>query len=224
MVCNDLFGLCHGFIYDDSTGFHGNHPWCTTIDHFHKSQNSLVSYPRKLHSHFCSERSVLGYGTGAFWDLWIRSIVTTSGCRHDSLRRMKTSWYWSIFGITGYLWGESLVIPLTNGQWSEALIVAWISAWTKCWRNSMMTSSNGNIFRVTGRLWGNSPVTGALMFSLICAWINAWVNNREAGDSKRYCVHYDVTVMSRGRLIKIFWRPIDVTVMLPWFQYIFNSE
>ena len=23
---------------------------------------------------------------------------------------------------------------------------------------------------------------GALMFSLICAWINAWVNNREAGD------------------------------------------
>ena len=23
---------------------------------------------------------------------------------------------------------------------------------------------------------------GALMFSLICAWINGWVNNREAGD------------------------------------------
>ena len=27
---------------------------------------------------------------------------------------------------------------------------------------------------------------GALMLSLICAWINAWVNNREAGDLRRY--------------------------------------
>ena len=27
---------------------------------------------------------------------------------------------------------------------------------------------------------------GALMFSLICVWINGWVNNREAGDLRRY--------------------------------------
>ena len=39
--------------------------------------------------------------------------------------------------------------------------------------------------------WG-----GALMFSLICVWINGWVNNREAGDLIRYRAHYDVTVMS----------------------------
>ena len=36
---------------------------------------------------------------------------------------------------------------------------------------------------------------GALMFSLICAWINGWVNNREAGDLRRHCVHCDVIVM-----------------------------
>ena len=30
------------------------------------------------------------------------------------------------------------------------------------------------------------------MFSLICVWINGWVNNREAGDLKRYRTHYDV--------------------------------
>ena len=36
---------------------------------------------------------------------------------------------------------------------------------------------------------------GALMFSLIFIWINGWVNNREAGDLKRYRAHYDVTVM-----------------------------
>ena len=70
----------------------------------------------------------------------------------------------------------------------------------------MMTSSNENIFRVTGPLWGNSPVPvnsrhkgqwrGALMFSLICARINDRVNNREAGDLRRLCAHYDVIVMS----------------------------
>ena len=37
---------------------------------------------------------------------------------------------------------------------------------------------------------------GSLMFSLICAWIRAWVNNRDAGDLRRHRTHYDVTVMS----------------------------
>ena len=51
--------------------------------------------------------------------------------------------------------------------------------------NYMVTSSNGNIFRVTGPLCEEFTFTGhkgqwrgALMFSLICAWINAWENNR----------------------------------------------
>ena len=36
---------------------------------------------------------------------------------------------------------------------------------------------------------------GALMFSLTYAWINDWVNNREAGDLRRQRGHYDVIVM-----------------------------
>ena len=36
---------------------------------------------------------------------------------------------------------------------------------------------------------------GPLMFSLICVWINDWVNNRETGDLRRYRAHCDVTVM-----------------------------
>ena len=36
----------------------------------------------------------------------------------------------------------------------------------------------------------------ALMFTLICVWINGCVNNREAGYLRRYCTHYGVTVMS----------------------------
>ena len=72
----------------------------------------------------------------------------------------------------------------------------------------MMTSSNGNSFRITGPLCGESPVPvksphkgqwrGALMFSLICVWINGWVNNREAGDLRRHRGHYDVNVMCYG--------------------------
>ena len=45
----------------------------------------------------------------------------------------------------------------------------------------------------------NSPHKGrwhrALMFSLICVWIYSWVNNREAGDLRRYRAHYDAIVM-----------------------------
>ena len=36
---------------------------------------------------------------------------------------------------------------------------------------------------------------GALMFSLIYAWMNGWVNNREVDDLRRQHAHYDVTVM-----------------------------
>ena len=40
---------------------------------------------------------------------------------------------------------------------------------------------------------------GALMFYLICAWINVWVNIREAGDLRRHRAHYDVIVMYMGK-------------------------
>ena len=37
---------------------------------------------------------------------------------------------------------------------------------------------------------------GALVFFFfICVWINGWVNNREAGDLRRYRAHYDVAIM-----------------------------
>ena len=43
----------------------------------------------------------------------------------------------------------------------------------------------------------NSPHKGqwraALMFCLICARINGWINNREAGDLRRHHTHFEVT-------------------------------
>ena len=55
-------------------------------------------------------------------------------------------------------------------------------------------------------VWGihwspvNSPHKGqwrgALVFPLICTWMNGWESNRDAGDLRRQRAHYDVTVIS----------------------------
>ena len=76
-------------------------------------------------------------------------------------------------------------------------------------------------------VWGNhrSPVNsphkgqwrGALMFSLICAWTNGWVNNRDAGYLRRHRAHYDVTVMQKGDSYVVIWGsdpPVSVPMLL----------
>ena len=61
----------------------------------------------------------------------------------------------------------------------------------------------------------NSPHTdqwrGALMFSLICAWTNGWVNNQDAGDLRRHRSHYGVTVMWCRIVIQWSGQPSDVS-------------
>ena len=70
----------------------------------------------------------------------------------------------------------------------------------------MLTSSSDNFFRVIDHFVRgihqspvNSPLKGqwrgALMFYLVCAWKNEWVNIRDAGDLRRHHAHYDATVM-----------------------------
>ena len=71
---------------------------------------------------------------------------------------------------------------------------------TSWWRHQMETFPRyWSFVRGIHRSPMNSPHKGqwrgALMFSLICAWINHWVNNREAGDLRRHRAHYDVIVM-----------------------------
>ena len=57
----------------------------------------------------------------------------------------------------------------------------------------------------------NGQWRGALMFSLISARINGWVNNREAGDLRRHRAHYDVIVM-------ICWTSDVWLVYAQWFS------
>ena len=56
---------------------------------------------------------------------------------------------------------------------------------------------------------------GALMFSLICVWINGWVNNREAGDLRRYLAHYDVIVMCVSKLGHHWFRKKSAACLVP---------
>ena len=83
---------------------------------------------------------------------------------------------------------------------SGPCVVAEVCGMFTWWRHQMETFS-----ALLGLCAGNSlvPVNspykgqwrGALVFSLIYAWINDWVNNREAGDLRRRRGHYDVIVM-----------------------------
>ena len=84
---------------------------------------------------------------------------------------------------------------------------------------------------------GNSPVSGefphkgqwrrALMFSRICAWINDWVNNGEAGDLRRYRTHYAVSVMSEiSEILVAQWTTsegkLEGPVNIEWFVEVDN--
>ena len=60
----------------------------------------------------------------------------------------------------------------------------WPFSW---WRHQMETLS-ASLAICAGNSW----------FTLICARINGWVNNREAGDLRRRCTHYDAIVMCKG--------------------------
>ena len=59
---------------------------------------------------------------------------------------------------------------------------------------------------------------GAFMFSLICVWINNWINNIEAGDLRRHHAHYDVIVMPTRRKSKFITFGLCVQNFGVWFN------
>ena len=71
----------------------------------------------------------------------------------------------------------------------------------------------------------NSPHNGqwrrAFMFSLICAWINHWVNNREAGYLRRHRAHNDVIVMGLVSLDSTIYNGMPLPE--PMFTKIFDA-
>ena len=96
---------------------------------------------------------------------------------------------------------------------TSLLIVSNGKTW---WRHQMETFS-ALLAICAGN--SNSPYKGqwrgALMFSLICAWISGWINNCEASDFRYYRTHYDVNVM----WVKIICSNVNsiYTIKLPYF-------
>ena len=86
-----------------------------------------------------------------------------------------------------------LVLTFYNG-------ITWALRRLTWWRHQMETFSSllalcaGNS-PVIVEVPAQRPVTLSSMLSLICVWINDWVNNHEACDLRRHRAHYDVIVM-----------------------------
>ena len=97
----------------------------------------------------------------------------------------------------------------------------------------MLTSSNGNKSALLAICVGNSLVPGEFphkgqwredsMLSLMCVWINGWINTSEAGDLRRHRAQYDVSVMTYNHHgfgntdIKscLLWTNIEATDLKP---------
>ena len=104
--------------------------------------------------------------------------------------------YWSILQI--YIFQCDLIwiwvnVRLSHCQWSDSKnihddVIEW-KHFPRCWPFVREIHRSPVNFPHKGQ-WH-----GALMFSFICARINGWKNNREAGDLRRYRAHYDVIVM-----------------------------
>ena len=133
--------------------------------------------------------TVIGYVTVAA--ITYHYVKTTSFWRNHV---KMTFWRYNDVIITSCVqWGPgTLSTHHTHCIWKIKALGSW-------WRHQMETFS-----ALLALCAGNSPVPvnsphkgqwrGALMFSLICAWI---VNHRKAGDLRRHRAHYDVTVMLR---------------------------
>ena len=103
------------------------------------------------------------------------------------LRKFRCVYFGKLYYIACF-WSDNV-----HNLPSKKTVIPW-------WRHQMETFS-----ALLALCAGNSPVPvksphkgqwrRAFMFSLICAWINDWVNNREAGDLRRHRGHYDVNVM-----------------------------
>ena len=82
-------------------------------------------------------------------------------------------------------WCRVFTVSTFQRSWWRHQMETFPRSWPFVWRihRSPVNSPHKGLWR------------GALLFSLICAWIDGWTNNRDAGDLRRHRAHYDVTVM-----------------------------
>ena len=137
--------------------------------------------------------------------------VKFPSCEYHKTSLM-TSQHWLRWRLvtSGQCWPKSVwPYGVTRPQWVKSLIYILPSPSLRWWIYAMVFHDDVIKWKNCLRYWPlvrwihRSPVNsphqsqwrGALMFSLICAWINGWAGNREAIDLRRHGAHYDVIVM-----------------------------
>ena len=123
--------------------------------------------------------------------------------------------------INRFLLHFSFWIGMSCAHEDESVVLFHWFVFKTWWRHQMETFSALLALlcgEFTGLRW--IPHTKAshaeLWCFFICAWINAWVNNREASDLRRYRAHYDVTVMWS----RLLWsRLLIVDKLLTRFEF-----
>ena len=100
---------------------------------------------------------------------------------------------WKKWNGTQLAWYELQIFGHMRSDLRKIFTRVCVTRWAFCFTHLEHDDViKWNIFRVTGPLCGHR---GAFMFSLTCAWMKDSVNNRETGDLKSHCAHYDVTWM-----------------------------
>ena len=141
-------------------------------------------------------------------------LVSSSSClcpvhwSHVFSREWSCSWSSTDRWCSNYIWVVNNLIAYKGVTYSRDLTVDAMKQ-----SGNPLTSSNGNMFHITGSLCREFtshrwiPLTKsrdtALMFSLICVWINSWVNNREAGDLRCHHAHHNVIVIPCYLLLQV---------------------
>ena len=154
--------------------------------------------------------------------------------------RIRSGSCWGCGLVTPRTWGTisgSLgILVVTNGAGGARHLVCWIlSCRTYPWNTHQQCHDDVIKWKHFPRCWPfvwgihrcpvNSPHKGqwrgALMLSLICTRINGWVNKCEAGDLRRYRIHYDVTVMTHQQCPIQLLTGVKVTTKIPFIPLFF---
>ena len=158
----------------------------SVIDLIHKSQNAPVPYPTILHSeqkcaHFCSEWSIVGYGTGAFWDLWNGSIDSTNWYKG----RKNKYWYFFVwkFGFwpgevmekswnffLRFLWEPCLKSMIFNKDFLTWLL----SGWQLCFQPIKCLVWKSTSYRQAYAYWMALCQLGLYFLMIFFLWLTHW--------------------------------------------------
>ena len=189
-VTLSLIGWVHTLMNDPATlcAYRAVRPWWAFQYHINRVHSVYASsqWETMLHCNIIS----LWLGAYTKWPLhkmlYPKNLQSFEGMR-------------SVFTVFQLFWNLACISAVLHLPYGMLNFVAHYHTW---WRHQMETLSEQLALCA-----GNSPVPvnsphkgqwrGALMFSLICVWINGWVNNREVGDLRRHRGHYDVIVMNR---------------------------